>query len=74
LNGRRQALSLRFADQQVDVLGHDHISNDHQTVSPPNLFKHLQEQIPPSTESEESLAFMTTESDEVQISGFVIPG
>jgi len=62
---------LRFADQQVDVLRHDHVTYDNETVALPYLFEDAQEQITPRA-AQPALPMIATASDEVQMLGAVI--
>ena len=44
--------SIWLADQQMDVLGHNHVSDYDETVAKTRLFKNLQEKTPPSWSAE----------------------
>jgi hypothetical protein len=61
--GRR--LDLRFADQQVNVLGHDHVPGHHEMVSPAHLFQHSEKKIAPARRAQQRLPPITTAGDEV---------
>ncbi len=43
LHRDRKRRPLRFGHQQMNVLGHDHISEDDQSIAPAYTFKNLQE-------------------------------
>jgi hypothetical protein len=58
---------LRFADQQVDVLRHNYVSDDHEAVALAHLFQHLQQEIAPVRRAQEWFPTVATPGDEVQI-------
>jgi hypothetical protein len=45
LHHHRRRAALRLADQQMKVLGHDHVSENHNAVALPHLFQHGEQQI-----------------------------
>lgn len=44
LHDSRRISTLRFADQQMEMCGHDDVTDDHEVVAAANLFESLQEQ------------------------------
>src|SRR5258708_39990710 len=54
--------------QQVDVLGHDHVADDDETVTPARGFETAQEQIAATGRAEQRLAAITAERYEVKMS------
>lgn len=56
----------------MDVLGHDHVADYHETVTPSHRLQNLQEQISVLRGAQERAPLITTGSDEVQVSGAVI--
>src|SRR4051812_921424 len=63
---------LRLADQQVKVLWHDDVSQDHEAVFQSRLFQQTQEQVAAPCRTEKAAALITAAGDEVQVSGAVI--
>ena len=61
---------LGLADQQVDVVGHHHITDEE--IALPHLFQNLQEQVAVEGFSEPRLAMVTTASQKVEIIASVI--
>jgi hypothetical protein len=72
LQNYRRVGALGFSDEQVDVFGHDDVSNHHEVVTAANLFEGLEEQISSGLCVEERTSLVTAESDEMQISGAVV--
>src|SRR5579863_57332 len=64
--------SLRLADQQMHMLGHDHISNHDKTIALADLFQYLEEQVAMLAAAQQGSSLIATGSDEVQVSGAVI--
>jgi len=58
---------LRFADHQVDVLRHNYVSDDHESVALAHLFQNLQYEIAPPRPAEQWFPTVTTPRDEMQI-------
>jgi len=69
-HGRGSPFS-RFADRQVNVLGHDHVSNDDELIALANLFEHGKKQVATFLCFEEGTALMTTAGNKVKVSGAV---
>ena len=63
---------LRLADDQVNVFGHNYITDYHESVALPNLFADTQEQVPPPRAAQPGLATLATASDEVEMLGAVV--
>jgi hypothetical protein len=64
--------ALGFGEQQVDVLGHEDVSDYVKTITPPHVFQHAQEQVAVSWAAEQWQALVTTGGDEVRVSRPVI--
>jgi hypothetical protein len=65
-------LLLRFADQQMNVFGHDHVANDDEGIALADLLQHSQKQVPTARSAEQGLSTITTASDEVKVSSAVV--
>jgi hypothetical protein len=63
---------LRFADQQVDVLRHDHVAYDNETVALTYLFEDTQEKITPPGTAQPALSMIATAGNEVEMLGAVV--
>src|SRR5216684_2014166 len=74
----RRSLYLRFADQEVNVLGHDHVTDDHELIARAHLLQHSEQQVATVRRAEQRLLPITTTSDEMQVSSgveaFQFPG
>ena len=53
------------------MLGHDHISDDDNSVADSRFFEDAQEEVATLRRAEQRTALVTTEGDEVKISGIV---
>jgi len=56
---------LRFADQEVNVLGHNHVADNDELIPPAHLLKHSQQQVTAARSAEQWLSAKTTASDEM---------
>ena len=69
---------VRFADQEMEVLGHDYISQNHETIALTHLLEDRQEEIAATCTGQVLSPVITTAGDEVQVPGtgiaFEIPG
>jgi hypothetical protein len=65
LNRGRKGLALRFAQQQMNVFGHDDISQYDKTITAANAFECPQEEITAPFIVEQWLAPVATERDEM---------
>jgi hypothetical protein len=63
---------LRFADQQVKVLGHDDRTEDHEAIPFSGMLKDAQEQVATQWSAEPRLSAVTAAGDEMDVSGAVI--
>jgi hypothetical protein len=45
LHHGRRSLPLRFADQQMNMFGHDHVTGDDELIAPAHLLQHGQQQV-----------------------------
>jgi hypothetical protein len=72
LNHSGWIFQLRFADQEMDVLRHDHVAHDYELIPLARLFEDGQEKIKTAWSSEQRLAVITTEGEKVQVSGAVV--
>jgi hypothetical protein len=61
-----------FADQQMDVVGHDDVSHNHKAISLAHLLKRAEKQIPPLHPGQPGLAMVATAIDKVQVVDAVI--
>ncbi len=64
--------AFRLTDQQVHVLGHDHVSDNREVISPTHLFQHVQEQIAVASAPQQRQALVATGGDEVLVSRAVV--
>ena len=62
---------FRFADQQVDVLGHDDVSVNAPGEAATSAFQTLDEQVVGFGRIEERLPAITTEGEKVRLSGLM---
>jgi len=62
---------IRFADQQVNVLSHDDISDYHKTVTDSHLFENLQKEISAPHSAQHGTPMIATCGNEVQVSAAV---
>jgi hypothetical protein len=67
-HGRRVA-ALRFAEQQMHMLGHHDVTDDNKAIAPADLLQNLEEQISILPDTEESAAVVTACGDEMKVSG-----
>ena len=58
---------IRFADQQVNVLSHDDISDYHKTVTDSHLFENLQKEISAPHSAQHGTPMIATCGNEVQV-------
>ena len=58
---------LRFANQQMNVLRHDHIADHHEAIPLPDLFQDLQKQIAATSRSQPRLPVIATASEKVEM-------
>src|SRR5271155_1328714 len=65
LHHNRRVLLLRFADQKMDMLRHNHISDNDELVATAHLLQHGQKQITTPWRAEQGLTAITTAGDEV---------
>ncbi len=63
---------LRFAEQQVDVLGHDHVTNYHEMVSPAYALQDMKQQVAILCSCEQRQSLITTGGNEMEISRTVV--
>ena len=63
---------LGFADEQMEVLGHDDVAHNNEMIFAADLFEGLQKKIAVTGCSQQWTALEATGRDEVQISGAVI--
>jgi len=61
-----------FAEQQMDVLGHHHITGDHKVVASAHLLQHLQKQVPTVAGTQQGAPAVGARGYEMEISGTVI--
>jgi len=68
----RRIAALRFAEEEVDVFGHDHVAHYDEAMALANLLQHLEKQITATGSAEKRPPLVTTGGDEVEISGPVV--
>ena len=73
LNHRRGRSSCRLANEQMDVLGHHHISDKREAEAVSDLAENLNESIPSASRAQERHAPVTTERDEMKMPAPVNP-
>ena len=62
----------RFADQQMKVLGHDHVAEDDELIPLSYLLENSEKQVAPPRTAKQRLTAVTTASDEMQVSSAVV--
>jgi hypothetical protein len=62
---------LRFSDEQVDMLGHQYVSGDHELILLPDSFQFVLEDGVCVGSRQERKSVITTEGDEVETAGFL---
>src|SRR5439155_22467006 len=67
LHDGRDGSTYRFTDQQVKVLGHDHIAGNNEIVFAPDFFKNLEEEISSSRRFQELSATIATACNEMTL-------
>jgi len=63
---------LRFADQQMYVLGHDHVANDDKLIALAHLLQHPQKEVTAARSTKQGLSAITTASDEMKVTGTAV--
>src|SRR5581483_2357598 len=63
--GRRALFG--FADQKVNMIRHDHISDNHEPITLTHLLQHLKKEIATLCASQKRSSSITTPGDEMQI-------
>ncbi len=63
---------LRFTDQKMNVLGHDHITDNDELVALAHPLQHGQEHIATARRGEKRLSPITAAGDEMQVSGSIV--
>ena len=72
LQHRGRSLLLRLADQQVKVLGHDHVADHHELIAAAHLLENGEKPIPTGNRAEQGLPPVTATGDEMQVSSAII--
>ena len=62
---------MGFADEEVDVLGHDHVSDDRELIALAHLFEHGEKQVATLRCAEQGMASIATAGNKMQVSGAV---
>src|SRR6476620_11150388 len=70
-HGGRRA-PFRLADQEVNVIGHHHVSDHYEAVPLPDVLQNLQEQIAPPRAAQPWLPMITTACEKMQVPVAVI--
>src|SRR5207237_9657448 len=60
---------VRCAEQEMEVLGHDYISQNYETIALTHLLEDRQEEIAATCTGQVLPSLITTAGDEVQVSG-----
>jgi hypothetical protein len=68
----RRIATLRFAEEEVHVLGHHHVTDNDKTIAAADLLQHFQKEITILPATQQRASLITTGSDKVQISGAVV--
>jgi superfamily I DNA and RNA helicase len=68
----RRIAALRFAEEQMHVLGHDHITDNDKTIATADLLQHLEKEIAILPATQQRASLITTGGDKVQLSGAVV--
>ena len=61
-----------LAQQQVDVFGHDDVSEDDEAVAAADLFEKVEEEVAAAFASQQGSTLIATAGDEVEITGTVV--
>ncbi len=72
LHDKRWVAALGFAEQEMYVLGHNHVTYDDKTIALADLLQDLEKQIAIWRAAEQWTALVATRGDEVQVSGTVV--
>lgn len=56
----------------MKVFGHDHVSENHESIALANFFQNGEKQIATAGRAQPGLSVITTAGDEVQVSGAII--
>jgi hypothetical protein len=67
LHDYRNTSIVRFADKQVDMLRHDHVTNHLEFIFLPDFFKDIQEQVAARRGAKERLPPVATTGDVVEV-------
>jgi hypothetical protein len=71
LQDSRQSAAFRFADEQVNVFGHDHIAANEESVPLAHTFQGLLEDVTGVRVSQQRVSMMTTEGYEMETLGLL---
>ena len=72
LEGDGQVALTWLAHQQVHMLGHDDVSEDDQLILLAHLLQRAQEEVAPPGVAQKGPAAVTTEGDEMEVTGAVV--
>jgi hypothetical protein len=72
LHHHRGIAALGLAEQQINVLGHDHVANHHEAVTTPHLFHDFEKQITILWRAEQWASLVAAGRNKVKISGAVV--
>jgi len=72
LHHNRRSRHLRFADQHMKVLRHEHEAEHDKAMASPDFFQEFEQQIAVVRGAQQRTSPVTTASDKVQIVGAVI--
>ena len=72
LHRQRRRAKFGFIDQKVNVLRHDHITDDDKAIPAANLFQDFEKPVTNRRLSQERLSPITTEGNEMEVSVTVV--
>jgi hypothetical protein len=72
LDDDRRIAALRFTQQQVNVLRHDDIADNHEMVATANLLQDAEKEVTIALSGQQRLPLVATGGDEMNIVGSVV--
>jgi hypothetical protein len=72
LNHGRRVLLLRFADQQMNMVGHHHITDNDERITLSDLLQHSEKQVAAAPRAEQGPSAIATASNEMKIAGAAV--
>jgi len=65
---QRRISTLRLGEEKMDMLGHDHVTNDYKLMTLADLLHDVKEEIPSAGRAEKWTALITTCGNKVRVS------